>query len=378
MKKYLIVLFSIFPLINISSQINVKIILHTIPLEDSVKVFIAGSKAQLGNWDPGAVEMQKVNKTTWSRSFSFKENESIEFKFTLGQWSMEGFEKENQRQSNYSFTAVNDTALEYTIKYWGSNSTFKGQITGKLDHYKQFKGKGIHPRDVVVWLPPDYESDSTKRFPVIYAHDGQNLFNPATSSTGVDWQIDETADSLIRSGKIRSMIVVGIYNTISRTKEYSNSDSGYAYMNFIVDELKPFIDSTYRTLTDRENTATLGSSMGGMISFMLLWEHTDVFSKAALFSPVFKVWIFDYLPFIENYAGPKKNIKFYIDNGGVGLEQQLQPGIDEAVVLLGKKGYLQGTDFIVFYDKAAEHNEEAWAKRVWRPLMFLFGKEKGD
>ena len=91
-------------------------------------------------------------------------------------------------------------------------------------------------------------------------HDGQNIFDPETSFSGVDWQVDETADSLILQGKMKEIIIVGIYNTIDRSAEYSDSDTGYAYMNFILDRLKPFIDLKFRTLRDRNNTATMGSS----------------------------------------------------------------------------------------------------------------------
>jgi predicted alpha/beta superfamily hydrolase len=206
-------------------------------------------------------------------------------------------------------------------------------------------------------------------------HDGQNIIDPATSSFGVDWGADETADSLISSGKMQSLIIVGIYNTKDRTAEYSYSDMGHAYMNFITNRLKPFIDSTYRTLPDRENTATMGSSMGGLISLMLVWEHPEVFSKAGCLSPAFKIQELNYVPFIEKYNGPDKNIKIYIDNGGIALEAELRPGIDDAIKVLKQKGFKEGKNLQMYFDKNAEHNERAWAKRLWRPMLFLFGNE---
>lgn len=375
MQKYLSVLLGLVIIItNTLAQINIKIVVHTIKLNDSSKVFIAGNKVDLGMWNPGLAAFDRVNDTTWSREFSFEKDESIEFKFTLGEWTKEGLEKENERQNNFNHQVLKDTTLEYRINYWGLNNSFKGQITGEVKYHRNFAGKDIPPRDIAVLLPSGYSSD-TLGYPVIYAHDGQNLFDPGSSSIGIDWQIDETLDSLVKQGRMKPVIVVGIFNTRNRYQEYSYTDSGYAYMNFIVNELKPFIDSSYRTLADRENTATLGSSMGGLISLMLLWEHTEVFSKAASFSPAFKIQSLNYLPFIENYSGPQKDIKLYIDNGGIGLEQELQPGIDETIELLQKKGYSQGKDFIVFYDRNASHNEEAWAKRIWRPLLFFFGNE---
>lgn len=375
MEKMKLILLTLIMMPALYAQVNIKIIVHTVKLNDSDKVYIAGNNNSLGNWNPGISVFNKDDDTTWSRIFTFNKNESIEFKFTLGTWSKEGLENEDEMQKNFHFQTNKDTTIEYRINYWGTNAIFKGQIAGHLEYFRDFEGKGINPRDISVWLPPDYYTDTTKKYSVIYAHDGQNLFDPNTSATGIDWQIDETADSLIQKQKMESVIIVGIHNTRQRTAEYSYSKLGYAYMKFIVEELKPFIDKNFRTLSDRENTATLGSSMGGLISFMLLWEYNDVFSKAASFSPAIKVHRFNYLPYVENYSGIKKNIKLYIDNGGIGIEQELQPGIDETIILLEKKGYIQGSDFIVFYDKDALHNEESWAKRVWRPLLFFFGKD---
>ena len=128
-----------------------------------------------------------------------------------------------------------------------------------------------------------------------------------------------------------------------RTKEELSTlttDTGYAYMKFIVNELKPFIDYTYHTLPDRENTTVGGSSLGGLISFMMLWEYSDIFSKAACLSPAFKIdsiYNHDFVSPVKNYSGPKKDIKIYVYNGGVGLEEELQPGIDEMMKRLKKR-----------------------------------------
>jgi enterochelin esterase-like enzyme len=120
-------------------------------------------------------------------------------------------------------------------------------------------------------------------------HDGQNIFGPVTSSFGTDWSVDETADDLIKKKSIEPVIVVGIYNTSDRLKEYTPGEKGTAYMDFVVKTVKPLIDSTYRTKPDRKNTIVGGSSAGGIMSFMLVWEHADVFSKAFGMSPAFRL-----------------------------------------------------------------------------------------
>jgi len=198
------------------------------------------------------------------------------------------------------------------------------------------------------------------------------LFDPKISNTNIDWQIDETADRLINTGEIEPMIVVGIYNTENRSAEYTPGETCNLYMKFIVEKLKPFIDKNYRTLTDRENTFVGGSSSGGTISFMLLWEYPHIFSKAACFSPAFVTRNFNYVNNVDD-TEIAQNIELYIYNGGIGLEKQLQPGIDLMIKTLDDKGYREGQDYLLLIDERAEHNEAAWAKRVPQMLKILFG-----
>jgi predicted alpha/beta superfamily hydrolase len=206
-------------------------------------------------------------------------------------------------------------------------------------------------------------------------HDGQNIIDPYTSSFGVVWKIDVVTDRLIRANSIQEIIIVGIYNTKQRGNEYNNSVLGRAYIKFIIEELKPFIDRTYKTLPDCNNTAVAGSSSGGLISFMMAWENPDVFSKAACFSPAFKIGKIDYVAPVENYLGANQDIKIYIYNGGVGLEEQLQPGIDEMLKALKEKDFVENVNLLYEKDPLAEHNESAWAKNVYRFLEFFFSLE---
>ncbi|MDP4192202.1 MAG: alpha/beta hydrolase-fold protein [Bacteroidota bacterium] len=343
--------------------------------KDSV-VYIVGSSKELGNWQPDSVALKKSKDGTWTKTILFEKGKSVEFKFTLGSWEKEALNPDGTTPQNHVLLVSGDTVLNYTVESFKSGKKIiEGAITGDVSYYRKMKGDGINSRDIIVWLPPKYHTDISKRYPVLYMHDGQNIIDPATSSFGVDWGADETADSLIKSGEMQGIIIVGVYNTKDRTAEYSYSDLGQAYMNFIINKLKPFIDSTYRTLPDRKNTATMGSSMGGLISLMLVWEHPEVFSKAACLSPAFKIQELNYVPFIEKYNGPDKDIKIYIDNGGIALEAELRPGIDYAIKALKEKGFKEGKNLQIFFDENAEHNERAWAKRLWRPMLFLFGNE---
>jgi len=149
----------------------------------------------------------------------------------------------------------------------------------------------------------------------------------------------------------------------------SYKDYNILPIKFIIDELKPFIDAQYRTLTDRENTAVIGSSMGGLISFLISWEHPEIFSKTGCMSSSFYYHEDKVIKMVMNYSGPKKNIKIYIDHGEDGLVRG-----QKMFCTLTAKGYLVGTDMDYFYAPGAEHNEKAWADRLERPLLFFFKK----
>ena len=373
-KFFLLALVLVF---NIHAQtVNVLIKVISPTLEDTSKVFISGNTEEFGNWNPGAVLLDNVGNKTWAKKFRISKGVRLEYKFTKGSWATEALGNDSSVPQNYVLIANSDTTIDVTIVNWRDkfNFTVKGQITGKVDNHKNFVIDGLKPRDIFVWLPPGYDWESDKRYPVLYMHDGQNLVDPRTSNTFIDWQVDETADSLIRNGEIEPIIIVGINNTDNRGTEYSKTPLGELYMKLIVEEIKPFIDKNYRTLPDRLNTAVGGSSMGGLISFILAWDYPEVFSKAACFSPAFMFRDFNYVDEIKKYSGKKKNLMFYIDNGGVGLESILQPGIDEMMEVLKMKGYNEERDFFLFIDKEAEHNEAAWAERMWRPLKLFFAK----
>ena len=149
-------------------------------------------------------------------------------------------------------------------------------------------------RDITVYLPPDY-GDERRRFPVLYLQDGQNLFDPRTSFGGTAWHVDETAQSLIRTGEIEPLIIVGVNNTgHNRVNEYTptrgrREAGGQAslYGRFLIEELKPFIDSEYDTLRGREWTGIGGSSLGGLVSLHLGFQRPDVFGRVAALSPSF-------------------------------------------------------------------------------------------
>lgn len=249
----------------------------------------------------------------------------------------------------------------------------KKEIVGKVDYHKEvFSPILNNKRDIVVWLPIGYnpQRNPEKKYPVIYMHDGQNIMDPKTAYVGKDWRVDETVMKLIRQKKIKEIIVVGIYNSPDRLDEYSWTEKGQNYLKFIATELKPFIDSAYKTLSDKDNTAIMGSSMGGLISFYAGWHYPDVFSMAGCLSSSFYYNNDRSIKQVEEYAGQKKHVKFYIDHGEDGNVRGQRMFVE-----LSKKGYVIGQDIDYFYSPGGEHNESEWAARLERPLLFFFGNK---
>jgi len=371
---YLMFLFLITKILaqSDSASVTFNVIVHQSP--DTNSIYIAGNHELLGYWKPDHTELKNIENNIWSITLRFPRGIAIEYKYTKGTWAREAIYKEGVVPGNSTLKVNTDTTVIVQVLKWRDESeiVMKGKITGNVKYHKNITGHNIKKRDVIVWLPPGYDDDYHTRYPVLYMHDGQNLMDPKTAAFKVDWQIDEVADSLIRRGMIRPLIVVGIYNTSDRMREYTNSETGRAYMKFVVETLKPLIDSTYRTYPEREHTSTGGSSAGGLISFMLLWEYSHIFSKAACLSPAFKIDEIDYVSEVLAYQGDKKDILIYMDNGGLDLDAKLQAGIDEMIQALEFLGYKSKIDYHWFQDPDAAHNEAAWSKRIWRPLKLFY------
>lgn len=247
-------------------------------------------------------------------------------------------------------------------------------ITGEVRYHRDVYSPQLdNRRHILVWLPPSYGTDTTRTYPVLYMHDGQNVMDPATSFLGKDWRVDEVADSLIRSGEMEEIIVVAITNTDDRMAEYSPLQKGQSYSRFLVETVKPFIDQTYRTKPEREHTAVMGSSMGGLISFHLAWDYEHVFSKAACLSPAFLVDRYEAVKRVRRYRGSRKDVRIYIDNGTEDLEARLHRGVTRMVRALKRRGFREGEDLVVVIEDGAQHNEMAWAGRIHVPLKWFFG-----
>jgi predicted alpha/beta superfamily hydrolase len=287
---------------------------------------------------------------------------------------------------------VGDVELKPLINdaTWSVGANFKVKAGATVNIYPFFQARAGtlvkipnfsspqlgNTRTLRIYLPPSYSQNPLKRYPVLFMHDGQNLFEAATAFGGVEWQVDETANNLINNGQMDEVIVVGIDNGGgSRIYEYTPCcDPQYGgggadvYTRFILETVRPYINQNYRTLTSNKNTALMGSSLGGLVSFYIGRKNPTVFSKVGALSSSFW-WNNQMLPKEVEVATGKVPVNFYIDAGtsSDGLPETTR--MRDALVV---DGYVQGADLNYYVAQGAGHNEAAWAARLNIPLKYLF------
>jgi predicted alpha/beta superfamily hydrolase len=256
-------------------------------------------------------------------------------------------------------------------------------LTGDVRHHREFESKILgNKRDVVVYLPPQYESEPGRRYPVLYMHDGQNVFDGATSYLpNREWRADEAAEALIRAGMVEPLIIVGVANAgMARADEFLPTRAkrgdvemgGRAddYGRFLTEEVKPFIDRTYRTKPGAKDTGLCGSSFGGIVTLHLGLTRPDVFTRLGVVSP--SLWWDDgvMVKRVEGLA-KKPPVKVWLDMGGDEGPQAV-PDLLRLREAMVAKGWREGRDLRVVVEPRAQHNEDAWARRMDLILLWLY------
>ena len=277
-----------------------------------------------------------------------------------------------------------------------SVTTVSVTAAGRIEKHPAFSSRFVAPRQVDVWLPPGYEANSSERYPVVYMHDGQNLFDPRISYGGSAWEVDQALVRLIQQGLIRGAIVVGIWNTGSaRASEYLPQKAvvarwidavpgiltqphlpiqSDAYLKFLVEELKPWVDRNYRTKPDAPNTFIMGSSMGGLISVYALVEYPGVFGGAACVSTHWPAGNGAVIDYIAKHLPTPGAHKFYFDFGTETLDAGYEPYQRRMDAVMKSAGYTEGRDWVTRKFPGAEHSEKYWRARVELPLEFLLSR----
>ena len=258
-------------------------------------------------------------------------------------------------------------------------------VAGELDSNPRYIVHPFHSeilpddRMVSVYLPPQYLEQEQRRFPVFYLQDGQNLFDGRTSYiAGKTWRANTTADRLTEAGEIEPVILVGVANTgLRRMAEYTptrdfkmGGGEGRNYGRLLIEELKPLIDSTYRTLVNARNTAVGGSSLGGLISLYLGFAHPEVFGKIAVMSP--SLW-WDHRSILNAITEQERrpDLRIWLDMGTAEGTRHVRDA-DMLEGLLVRRGWRAGLDLAYVKIAGAVHDENAWSDRFGDVLRFLF------
>lgn len=271
---------------------------------------------------------------------------------------------------------------------------------GRIERLSNFASRHVAARPVEVWLPPGY--DGQRPHAVLYMHDGQMLFDPATTWNRKAWRVDQVAAPLMASGVLRDFIVVGPWNGGRlRFAEYfpqawlpalppawqkalaeralQGPPQSDAYLRFLVEELKPAIDARYATRPDRDDCFVMGSSMGGLISAYALCEHPQVFGGAACISTH---WIGGFerneavpaaaLQYLRARLPPPSSVRLWMDRGSIELDALYDQAQAQVDALMAEKGF-KPPRFVSKVHTGSGHNETDWSRNLHEPLRHLLG-----
>lgn len=327
------------------------------------RMFLRGALVPL-TWMAG-VAMQQVDADTWEYQVP-AHTQDLEFKPRLD-------EQEWSKGPNYVVKPGQ------TVDVYPRFFRDVGEVTRR---WPDFRSNVLNnARGVWVYLPPTYLENTSFRAPVVYMHDGQNLFDPNTAFGGNEWQVDETMNRTANDGFIAEAIVVGPENTAARMEEYTptmttmyGGGKGDLYLRFLVEELKPVIDREYRTVPGREATVVMGSSLGGLISVYAGVQRPEVFGNLGALSP--STW-WDNRWILGSVAGlraaPLRPLKVYVDSGNAGASMDDAANTAQLAQAWRDRGYADDVTLKYVLQPGATHSEVYWAQRLPVALRFLLG-----
>jgi len=363
-RTFLFFLFSLAFTCLHAQDLKLRIRVNQVPkIHSSDSVFIAGN---FNGWNPHSNSLENTADNNKELILSLPTG-NYEFKFTRGNWSKGEVNSSGKHISNRTLKLSADTTIEASIEGWADDfetvetRSANVSIIDTAFNIPQLSRK----RRIWVYLPKNYQR-SNKRYPVLYMHDGQNLFDRKTSGYG-EWGVDEALDSISEKSEVG--IIVGIDNGLQRINEYNaftneeyGRGEGKQYIDFIVQTLKPYIDKKFRTLPGREHTAIAGSSLGGLISYYAAITRPEVFGKAGIFSPSF--WI---APEMKNYTdslGGKLHSKIFFYMGAAEGDKHVK-NMEEIADILGAR-----SSSLIYsaVDPDGKHNEVYWGK--WFPEFY--------
>jgi predicted alpha/beta superfamily hydrolase len=368
-KSILLILLSLFliPSTWANTQ-SVKIVVKApFNTPESANIFVTGN-FQGCSWQPDCLQMQMVDDNLYE--VQVQAGNEFKFKVTRGAWHLEGADNSGRALKDQS-VSVRDFKINKPIvvdlKNWKDQGPLR--VTGRIERIQKFYSPELgNYRRLHIRLPQDYyHSGNTKKYPVIYMHDGQNCFDPQTATFGTDWSVDEVLTRMVRENKVRDAIVVGVFSK-NRSSEYNDASLGQLYGKFLVDTVRPFINQKYRTLTGPANTFLMGSSYGSAISVSLAWRYPNIFGRIA--GVAFNGAFFNNNLFRLTRTLPMIPTAVYLDHGDYGGDRGYIPHTKRFLKHLDQIGFPKDQLFFKVFSYSG-HTEADWARRVHVPLTFL-------
>lgn len=355
----------------------------------SSEVWISGNQAELGSWNGAGVKLAQgaAGGNRYGTCVDFAQGTNLEFKVTRGSWDSVEKDPRGQEVDNHLHSVTKPATVQVQVGSWRDLGPVIEQpdtLTGNIKYHDvDGSSVGLKNRKLIVWLPPNYDTQTSTRYPVLYMHDGQNIMNAKTAAFGVEWGVDETAQRLVEAGQMEPIIIVGVYNTDDRIPEYTQVPNdpyggGRAddYGRLLVEVVKPLIDSAYRTKPEAQYTGVAGSSLGGLVSMYFGLTHSDTFTRLGVVSP--SVWWAnrDIVTRVSNTPA-RLPLRIWLDigtneDGSAAESQQTVNDTRQLRDALINKGWVLDTDLKYFEAEGARHNEAAWAARTEQILKYLY------
>lgn len=340
------------------------------PLTDTI--FLSGT---VNSWAANNPAYMMIKQTDGSYLLNITDTAGslIEYKFTRGNWNIVETQLDGNYLANRSFTYTSGQTIDCQIANWSDMLGWHTSVGNTFLLDLDFPIPQLNrARRIWVYLPQDYFT-STNYYPVVYMQDGQNLFDAVYAAFG-EWNVDSIMEAIFPQFS-PSAIIVGIDNSVDRMNEYSpwvntqyGGGEGNQYVDFIANTLKPFIDSHFRAMPNRENTGIMGSSMGGLISFYAAIKYPQVFSKAGIFSPSF--WFSDTLQLYLDTISHSQPQRFYFvagQNESTTMVSDIQAVMNKML----QQGY-SSSEMNLVVKSDGQHSEWFWKREYPDAFKWLF------
>ena len=372
--------------LDIPDPINLRLVVEAPGLGAQERLYLA---TNLNGWNPrnDRYMLRRLVDGRYEIQQFVRPGTDFEFKLTRGGWDRVEVAADGTDLSNRTYKIHESTTIEVKVEDWQDHHPRAPKPKTTVGDVRSLGEFNIHAlnrkREVLIYLPPGYDSEIRRRYPVMYMWDGQNLFDESTAFSH-EWQVDDTCERLIKRGELPPLIVVAIYNgQESRTSEQSPwpcphfdvAGEGDAFLSWVAQDLKVRIDRGFRTMPEPENTGIGGSSMGGLTSLYAAFRFSEVFGKAMAMSP--SLWFADkrIFSYVRNRQKPQ-NSKIYLDighyEGSRAHHNQMLRQAQDMNLLLKAVGFIQGQDLKWVEDPHGHHSERDWARRLPEAFKFLW------